>query len=110
MDTECTYDYLFVYDGDSYQSPLIASLSGNTLPQPIEAKSGKVTVSNMIFFKKYSKNGKCYTCVVLFNFLFRCCFISSVMLITTSWASMQPTPSPYAPERVVAMVDVNPPH
>lgn len=49
MDTECTYDYLFVYDGDSYQSPLLASLSGNTLPQPIEAKSGKVTVSNMIF-------------------------------------------------------------
>ncbi|KAG7216925.1 hypothetical protein INR49_001579, partial [Caranx melampygus] len=41
MDTECTYDYLFVYDGDSYQSPLLASLSGNTLPQPIEAKSGK---------------------------------------------------------------------
>lgn len=43
MDTECTYDYLFVYDGDSYQSPLLASLSGNTLPQSIEAKSGKVT-------------------------------------------------------------------
>uniref|UniRef100_A0AAV2MAJ1 Uncharacterized protein n=1 Tax=Knipowitschia caucasica TaxID=637954 RepID=A0AAV2MAJ1_KNICA len=42
MDTECTYDYLFVYDGDSYQSPLLASLSGNTLPQPIEAKSGKM--------------------------------------------------------------------
>lgn len=44
MDTECTYDYLFVYDGDSYQSPLLASLSGNTLPQAIEAKSGKVTI------------------------------------------------------------------
>lgn len=42
METECTYDYLFVYDGDSYQSPLLASLSGTTLPQPIEAKSGKV--------------------------------------------------------------------
>jgi hypothetical protein len=45
METECTYDYLFVYDGDSYQNPLLASLSGNTLPQPIEAKSGKVTAS-----------------------------------------------------------------
>lgn len=44
MDTECTYDYLFVYDGDSYQSPLLASLSGNTLPQPMEAKSGKVSL------------------------------------------------------------------
>lgn len=43
MDTECTYDYLFVYDGDSYQSPLLATLSGNTLPQTVEAKSGKVT-------------------------------------------------------------------
>lgn len=43
MDTECTYDYLFVYDGDSYQSTLLASLSGKTLPQPIEAKSGKVS-------------------------------------------------------------------
>lgn len=43
METECTYDYLFVYDGDSYQSTLLASLSGNTLPQPIEAKSGKVS-------------------------------------------------------------------
>lgn len=48
MDTECTYDYLFVYDGDSYQSPLLASLSGNTLPQPIEAKSGKVTNKDVI--------------------------------------------------------------
>uniref|UniRef100_A0AAR2IQ65 Multiple EGF-like-domains 8 n=1 Tax=Pygocentrus nattereri TaxID=42514 RepID=A0AAR2IQ65_PYGNA len=42
METECTYDYLFIYDGDSYQSPLLASLSGTTLPQPIEAKSGKM--------------------------------------------------------------------
>ncbi|XP_005755461.1 multiple epidermal growth factor-like domains protein 8, partial [Pundamilia nyererei] len=42
MNTECTYDYLFVYDGDSYQSPLLASLSGSMAPQPIEAKSGKM--------------------------------------------------------------------
>uniref|UniRef100_H3A6Q1 Multiple EGF like domains 8 n=1 Tax=Latimeria chalumnae TaxID=7897 RepID=H3A6Q1_LATCH len=42
METECTYDYLFVYDGDSYSSPLLASLSGNTLPEPIEATSGKM--------------------------------------------------------------------
>ncbi|XP_059823923.1 multiple epidermal growth factor-like domains protein 8 [Hypanus sabinus] len=40
--TECTYDYLFVYDGESYGSPLLASLSGNTLPEPIEARSGKM--------------------------------------------------------------------
>ncbi|KYO40876.1 hypothetical protein Y1Q_0004213 [Alligator mississippiensis] len=42
MDTECTYDYLFVYDGDSPRSPLLASLSGSTLPPPIEATSGKM--------------------------------------------------------------------
>ncbi|XP_078092162.1 multiple epidermal growth factor-like domains protein 8 [Mustelus asterias] len=42
LDTECTYDYLFIYDGDSYNSPLLASLSGNTLPEPIEAQSGKM--------------------------------------------------------------------
>lgn len=48
MDTECTYDYLFVYDGDSYQSPLLASLSGKTLPQPIEAKSGKVSDEELV--------------------------------------------------------------
>lgn len=44
LDTECTYDYLFVYDGDSPQGPLLASLSGSTRPPPIEASSGKVSV------------------------------------------------------------------
>ncbi|KAG8143498.1 hypothetical protein E2320_000720 [Naja naja] len=43
MDTECTYDYLFIYDGDSPSSPLLASLSGSTLPPTIEATSGKVS-------------------------------------------------------------------
>lgn len=42
LDTECTYDYLFVYDGDSPRGPLLASLSGSTRPPPIEASSGKV--------------------------------------------------------------------
>ena len=42
LDTECTYDYLFVYDGDSPQGPLLASLSGSTRPPPIEASSGKM--------------------------------------------------------------------
>ncbi|KAJ7303998.1 hypothetical protein JRQ81_011515 [Phrynocephalus forsythii] len=44
MDTECTYDYLFVYDGDSPSSPLLASLSGSSLPPTIEATSGKMLV------------------------------------------------------------------
>lgn len=42
LDTECAYDYLFVYDGDSPQGPLLASLSGSARPPPIEASSGKV--------------------------------------------------------------------
>lgn len=42
LDTECTYDYLFVYDGDSPRGLLLASLSGSTRPPPIEASSGKV--------------------------------------------------------------------
>uniref|UniRef100_S4R8P8 Multiple EGF-like-domains 8 n=1 Tax=Petromyzon marinus TaxID=7757 RepID=S4R8P8_PETMA len=43
IETECSYDFLFIYDGDSYSSPLIASLSGNTLPDAIVARSGKVS-------------------------------------------------------------------
>ncbi|CAH2319058.1 multiple epidermal growth factor-like domains 8 [Pelobates cultripes] len=42
MDTECTYDYLFVYDGDSYSDRLLASLSGSSLPPTLEATSGKM--------------------------------------------------------------------
>ncbi|XP_059693802.1 multiple epidermal growth factor-like domains protein 8, partial [Haemorhous mexicanus] len=42
MDTECTYDYLFVYDGGSTRSRLLAALSGSSLPAPLEATSGKM--------------------------------------------------------------------
>nr|XP_041568334.1 multiple epidermal growth factor-like domains protein 8 [Taeniopygia guttata] len=42
MDTECTYDYLFVYDGASTRSPLLAALSGSSLPAPLEATSGQM--------------------------------------------------------------------
>ncbi|RUS80438.1 hypothetical protein EGW08_011807, partial [Elysia chlorotica] len=42
MSTECSYDFLFVYDGDSYESPLIATLSGDRLPRPMTAYSGKM--------------------------------------------------------------------
>ncbi|XP_061416595.1 multiple epidermal growth factor-like domains protein 8 [Lethenteron reissneri] len=44
IETECSYDFLFIYDGDSYNSPLIASLSGNTLPDVIVAQSGKMLI------------------------------------------------------------------
>ncbi|XP_052224268.1 multiple epidermal growth factor-like domains protein 8 [Dreissena polymorpha] len=44
IDTECSYDFLFVFDGDSYLSPTLASLSGQHRPGPIVAKSGKMLV------------------------------------------------------------------
>lgn len=78
MDTECTYDYLFVYDGDSYQSPLLASLSGKTLPQPIEAKSGKVS-------PQISNISMCFTCsnFLYFPFMSVCVdFIRMIRIIT----------------------------
>ena len=42
LKSECSRDFLFIYDGDTYFSPLIASISGSTLPSPIVAHSGKV--------------------------------------------------------------------
>jgi len=41
-ETECTYDYLFVYDGPSYMSWLLGSFSGNNVPEKLVASSGKV--------------------------------------------------------------------
>ncbi|KAJ8018079.1 Multiple epidermal growth factor-like domains protein 8 [Holothuria leucospilota] len=39
--TECTYDFLHIFDGDSFSSPLIGSFSGNKLPPTLCASSGK---------------------------------------------------------------------
>jgi len=41
--SECTYDYLFVYDGLSYMSKLLGSFSGNNIPEAVVASSGKVS-------------------------------------------------------------------
>ncbi len=43
MDTECSYDYLFIYDGLTYDSPLLGSYSGSTVPDPLLASSGYVS-------------------------------------------------------------------
>lgn len=43
MSTECSFDFLFIYDGNSYRSPLIATLSGDSLPFPVVARSGYVS-------------------------------------------------------------------
>ncbi len=37
---ETNYDYLYVYDGDSYNDSLIAVLNGTSLPAPITGESG----------------------------------------------------------------------
>lgn len=43
MGTECSYDYIFIYDGDSFRSPLLGSFSGKTEPQRVTASSGSVS-------------------------------------------------------------------
>lgn len=44
MSTECSYDYIYVYDGDSFNSTLLGSFSGRTQPQRLVAKSGSMLI------------------------------------------------------------------
>lgn len=44
MHTECSYDYLFVHDGASYNSTLLGAFSGDTQPSTLVAKSGYVSL------------------------------------------------------------------
>ncbi|KAK9888746.1 hypothetical protein WA026_000973 [Henosepilachna vigintioctopunctata] len=44
MGTECSYDYVFVYNGDSFRSPLLGSFSGKTEPQQVVATSGRMLI------------------------------------------------------------------
>lgn len=44
METECAYDHVFIYDGDSYEAPLLGTFSGRTLPAPVTASSGAMLV------------------------------------------------------------------
>ncbi|GAB6023337.1 hypothetical protein CHUAL_008138 [Chamberlinius hualienensis] len=45
LDTECAFDYIFVYDGDSYRnSTHLGSFSGTTLPPTLIATSGKMLI------------------------------------------------------------------
>jgi hypothetical protein len=50
MSTECSYDYVFVYDGDSFESPLIGSFSGKSQPQQVTATSGAVSYKLNLYF------------------------------------------------------------
>jgi hypothetical protein len=42
FDVECNYDFVFIYDGDSYDSPLLGSFSGDTLPDEVVASGNMV--------------------------------------------------------------------
>ncbi|MCP4438884.1 MAG: T9SS type A sorting domain-containing protein [Aureispira sp.] len=42
FNVEANYDYLYVYDGDSENDPLLAVLDGTTMPSAITANSGKM--------------------------------------------------------------------
>ncbi|XP_030761458.1 multiple epidermal growth factor-like domains protein 8 isoform X2 [Sitophilus oryzae] len=42
MGTECAYDYVFVYDGSSFNAPLLGSFSGRTAPPRVTAASGSM--------------------------------------------------------------------
>jgi len=42
LNLEPNYDYLYVYDGESYNDPLIATLNGTTIPSTIVGTSGKL--------------------------------------------------------------------
>uniref|UniRef100_A0A8D8PUQ8 Multiple epidermal growth factor-like domains protein 8 n=1 Tax=Cacopsylla melanoneura TaxID=428564 RepID=A0A8D8PUQ8_9HEMI len=44
MNTECSYDYVFVYDGYSFQAPLLGTFSGKNEPQNIIASSGYMLI------------------------------------------------------------------
>ncbi|CAM1295013.1 MEGF8 (predicted) [Pycnogonum litorale] len=44
MVTECSYDHLFIYDGDSYNDTLLGSFSGSTLPPLVTASSGYMLI------------------------------------------------------------------
>lgn len=55
MGTECSYDYVFVYDGDSFDAPLLGSFSGKTEPQNVTASSGYVSKIET-FTKTITKN------------------------------------------------------
>lgn len=57
MGTECSYDYVFVYDGDSFKSPLLGSFSGKTAPQQVIASSGYVCILLFIFFIPVTSGG-----------------------------------------------------
>ncbi|CAH1785464.1 unnamed protein product [Owenia fusiformis] len=44
LSVECSYDYIFIYDGESYNSKLLGSFSGSNTPPLITATSGNMLI------------------------------------------------------------------
>lgn len=66
LNTECSYDYVFVYDGDSFNSPLLGSFSGKNQPQSVLASSGFVSI---FFYTLYLKCIlSCLVCIFIINY------------------------------------------
>lgn len=79
MGTECSYDYVFVYDGDSFDAPLLGSFSGKTDPQNVTASSGYVSY---LLIQNIATNKILYNYIndYIFVTLFRCLFYYIVIL------------------------------
>ena len=44
VDTECSYDHIYVYDGNTYESRKLGVFSGDSIPGPITATSGHMLI------------------------------------------------------------------
>ena len=64
FDVEAGYDYLKVYDGPSVNSPLLANLSGTTLPSTITSTAGVITLQ---FHSDGATVGTGYTAIYTCN-------------------------------------------
>lgn len=80
MGTECSYDYIYVYDGDSFNSTLLGSFSGRTQPQRLVARSGSVSGLGL------------YVNIYHFKFLpCRCSYLCTAIPTMCWMASVLPT-------------------
>ncbi|XP_041477758.1 attractin-like protein 1 isoform X4 [Lytechinus variegatus] len=52
--TECSWDYLYIYDGDSIYAPLVASLNGLIIHDSVDIKHEIVTTSGFAYLYFYS--------------------------------------------------------
>ena len=56
--TESFFDYVYVFDGSSFDAPLLAELTGDELPEPITSTSGSMLVA---FFSDFIVNDEGWT-------------------------------------------------